>query len=184
MNRTMRKLSETSCFQGFSCLLHRNVKTVLMAGSHFHMFLLRTADDLIRILHAHGNGFLNDTVYTMVNTVQSNLCVDAALSGNTHQFRLYFLNHFFIVCISGNRTVFFQSVLCQQCFHLFRNHIAYRCKFQLVVHNRLHMIRCNTAASDQCIFHFYNTSIFSLFFKFFMTFFVSKMALACCCTNS
>ena len=79
------ELSETASLYGMAQLLHRHVEAVLVAGGNFNVLFLAAADDLVRIVHAHGHGLFNDDVYPRVDAGEGDLGVDAALRGDGGQ---------------------------------------------------------------------------------------------------
>ena len=140
MNRTMGKFSKSSCFKSFSHLLDCNIKSILMTRRYFYAFFLRQFNNLICIFNAHCHRFLDNTVDSMLNTVQSNLCMKTAFCCNTNKFDFIFFNHFFVVCISFNTCIIFKSMFCKNIFDMFRYNIAGSYKFELIIYNSFYMI--------------------------------------------
>ena len=160
MNRTMGQFSEAPSFQSLSGLLHCQIEPVLMAGRYLHVLFPGTTDDLVRILNAHSHRFLNDTVDSMINTEQSDLCMKSTLGSDTNQCWLHFLDHLLIIRVTCNGAVLLQTMLCQQGLNIFRIHIAGRCKLQMIIQYCFNVVGSNTAAADQCVFHTYFSSTF------------------------
>ena len=100
MDGTMGQFSEAPSFQSLSGLLYCQIEPVLMAGRYLHVLFPGTTDDLIRILNAHSHRFLNNTVDSMINTEQSDLCMKSALGSDTNQCWLHFLDHLLIIRVT------------------------------------------------------------------------------------
>ena len=66
-------------------LLHGHVEAVLVAGGDLDVLFLAAADDLVRVVHAHGHRFFNDDVHPRVDASEGDLGVDAALRGDGGQ---------------------------------------------------------------------------------------------------
>ena len=133
MDGPVRKLSKTTCFQSLSHLLNSYIKTILMARRYFHTLFLRTFDDLCSILHTHSHWFFNNKINPVIDAIQCNFCVKTTFCSNTYQLNLIFFNHFLVICISLNACIILKIMLCQQFFHMFRNHITHSYKFQIVI---------------------------------------------------
>ena len=79
------ELSEAPPLYGVAQLLHRHVEAVLVAGGHLDVLFLAAADDLVRVVHAHGHGLFDNDVHPRVDAGEGDLGVDAALRGDGGQ---------------------------------------------------------------------------------------------------
>ena len=148
MDGTMREFTKASCFQCFSHLLNRYIKTVLMASRNLNAFFFTAANDLLCICNAHCHWFFNDNIDTVVDAVQSDFCMNTAFSCNADQFWLFLFDHLFIIGIAMDGCIVIEFMLCKQIFHLLRHNVADCCKFQMIVEYCLDMIGCDSSATD------------------------------------
>ena len=117
------------------------------------MLFLAAADDLLGVVHVHGHGLFDDDIDAVVDAVEGDLGVDAALGGDRRQRDVVFRQHLLIVGVALDGGVILQVVFGQQRLHFLRQHVAHGDDLQLVVDGGLHVIHGNTAAADQCIIH-------------------------------
>ena len=89
----------------------------------------------------------------MVDAVEGDLGVDAALGSDGRQGYVVFRQHLLIVGIALDRGVVLQVVFSQQCLHFLRQNIAHGDDLQLVVDGGLHVVHGNAAAADESVFH-------------------------------
>ena len=76
------EFAEAPPLYGMAQLLHRHVEAVLVAGGHLDVLFLAAADDLVRVVHAHGHGLFDNDVHPRVDAGEGDLGVDAALRGD------------------------------------------------------------------------------------------------------
>ena len=167
MDGAVRNLTEAACLQRLAHLLNGHIEAVLVAGGHLHALLLAAADDLLGVVHVHSHGLFDDDIDTVVDAVEGDLGVDAALGGDGCQGNVVFRQHLLIVGIALDGGVVLQVVLSQQRLHFLRQHIAHGDDLQLVVDGGLHVIHSNAAAADKSVFH--NSTSFIFHSKFHHT---------------
>ena len=148
VDRAVGELAEAARLQRLAHLLHRYVKAVLVAGGNLDALLLAAADDLVGVGDAHRHRLFDDDIDAVVDAVQGNLGMHAALGGDAHQLRLLLLDHFLIIGIAVDRVVVLQVVLCQKILHLLGDDIADGRELQMVVEHRLDVVGCDSAAAD------------------------------------
>ena len=154
------EFAEAPPLYGMAQLLHRHVEAVLVAGGHLDVLFLAAADDLVRVVHAHGHGLFDDDVHPRVDTGEGDLGVDAALRGDGGQLQVGMLGQqLFVVRVAGDGIVVLEVILGQQLLHLLRQHVAHSDDVQLVVQGGLHVVDRDAAAADQCVSH--GISLFS-----------------------
>ena len=106
--------SEAACLYGMAQLLHRHVEAILVTGGDLDMLFLAAADDLVRVVHAHGHGLFDDDVHTRVDAGEGDLGVDAALRGDGNELKLGMLGeHLPVVRVAGDGIVVLKLVLRQ-----------------------------------------------------------------------
>ena len=181
MDGAVRNLAETTGLQGLAHLLNGHIEAVLVAGGHLHTLLLAAADDLLSVVHVHSHGLFDDDIDAVVDAVEGDLGMDAALGGDGRQGYVVFRQHLLIVGVALDGGVVLQVVLS----HFLRQNIAHGDDLQLVVDGGLHVVHGNAAAADESVFHNCSTS-FYLSFKISLyrarSFFSSTPQLNCCST--
>ena len=153
MDGAVGNLAEAARLQGLTHLLNGHIEAVLVAGGHLHALLLTAANDLLGVVHVHGHGLFDDDIDAVVDTVEGDLGVDAALGSDGRQGDVVFRQHLLIVGVALNGGVVLQVVLSQQCLHFLREDIAHGDDLQLIVDGGLHVVHGNAAAADECVFH-------------------------------
>ena len=153
MDGAMGNLSEATRFQRPAGFLHRNVETILMAGGNLHALFFTAADDLLRVIHGHSHGLLNDNVDAMIDAVQRDFGVKAGLGGNTDKGNIIFRQHLLVVGVTSDGSVLFQTVLGEQRLHGLGLYVADGDNVQIVVNGGFDVIRGNSATADQRVIH-------------------------------
>ncbi len=69
VDRAVRQTAKPPLLQSPAHGLDGKIKSVLVAGAHLYSLFLRTADDGIRVRHAHGHGFFDDYMDSMADAV-------------------------------------------------------------------------------------------------------------------
>ena len=150
----MGQLAEAPCFQCPAHLLNGHIEAVLMTGTDLYILLRASSDNFVRVLHGHGNGLFHDYIDAVVDAVQRNLRMDTAFRGNGHQLQVGMLfNHLPVVGVALGGPII--AGLFKQKVDGLRVHITDGNHVQVVVYHRLDVIHRDSAAANECVFHFY-----------------------------
>ena len=153
MDGAVGNLAEAAGLQRLTHLLNGHIEAVLVAGGHLHMLFLTAANDLLGVVHVHSHGLFDNDIDTVVDAVEGDLGVDAALGGDGRQGDVVFRQHLFIVGVALDGGVVLQVIFGQQRLHFLRQNIAHGDDLQLIVDGGLHVIHGDAAAADECVFH-------------------------------
>jgi len=181
VGRTVEQATEPPLVHGLADLHHRLVETVLVACTDLDVMLSCFLNYCICILYRQCYRFLNNDVYASSDALQGDRGMLSALGADGDQLGLLFVEHQLIVIVLCNfRSIQFELknlVFKHGCIDVTQaNYLKFVCL------GCGQMVRGDSPAADQCISH-HSTSMLSRFLIAFITFLVSKIALACCCTK-